>query len=119
MRYHTKKPDMNIKVFGEIYITNHPLYNSGTIFRIKDRGLVIIQQYFDSKTKHTYWGPLENWIANLIFVNKDFMKLFDKYASDGTYGYYATITMRHAMNWLKIKPIKKELWETVFDRTII
>lgn len=119
MRYHSKSPNHNFKVFGETFVVNHMLYNSGTLFQIKKKGLVIIQQYFNSEKKTTYWGPVDNWLANLVYCHKDFLLLFEKYASERVNGLYPTITIRHAMYWLKIKPIKKEVWETVFDRTII
>ena len=32
---------------------------------------------------------------------------------------YPTVTIRQIMSALKMKPLKKERWETVFDRRII
>ncbi len=119
MRYHAKKPSIVIHIYGEHYECNHLVYNSGTLFRIKDQGFVIIQQYFNTTTKQTYWSDLEDWIANAIYLHKDFMLLFKKYAKVRENGLYPTITVRHAMHWLKMKPIAKQPWETIFDRDLI
>jgi hypothetical protein len=119
MRYHIKKPSIVVHVYGETYSCNHPVYNIGTLFKIKDKGLVIIQQYFDSETKQTYWSKIEDWLANAIYLHKDFMLLFNQYSGVQANNLYPTITVRHAMHWLKMKPITKQSWETTFDRTLI
>lgn len=117
MRYHYKYPDIQIPTFGETYICNHPIYIAGTLFRNGSLGLILIQQRFEERK--TFWGPIDACLANDIYVHKDFRKLFHEYAGMQTDGYFPTITVRHAMHWLKMKPLKKERWETCFDRTII
>ena len=119
MRYHIKRPSIIVHIYGESYSCDHQVYNSGTLFRIKYEGLVLIQQYYDSNTKQTYWSDIEDWLANAIYLHKDFMLLFSEYAKPQINGLYPTITVRHAMHWLKMKPIPKQPWETTFDRILI
>lgn len=118
MKYHIEKPIFQSEVFGVTYRNNHPVYDYGTLFLFGKKGLVIIQQFIDSD-KRTYWGPVEPYLINAIFITKDFEKLFERYSSEKLDGSYPTITIRHALHWLKMKPPKKELWETYFDRSII
>ena len=107
MRYHSNKPKYVRRAYGKIVRTDHPVYNYGTCFQKDGKALFIIQQYFDQNTKNTYWGPVEAWITQLIFENEHFDKLFAKYAD--TIEQVSTISMRHALHFLKIKPPKKEI----------
>lgn len=45
-----------------------------------------------------------------------FKKYFDMRSGMATDGLYPTVTIRQIMWALKMKPIKRERWETVFDR---
>lgn len=119
MRYHIKKPSIVIHIYGENYSCNHPIFNLATLFRIGDKGILIIEQYFDHTNKTTYWSKIEDWVANAIYLHKDFNSLFEKYSGVKKDGLYPTITVRHAMHWLKMKPIPKKTWETAFDRVLI
>lgn len=119
MRYHATKPDIEVKIFGDSYYCDHPVYNIGTLYTLNKKGLVIIQQYFEKESKTTYWSCLEPWLSNDIYVCKDFKLLFEKYAGYEKNGLYPTITLRHALHWLKMKPPEKEIWETAFDRIVI
>ena len=118
MRYHLNQPPIQSRVFGEVYSCNHKVYDSGTLFLLDELGLVVIQQYIDDN-KHTFWGPVEPYLANLIYIQKEFKEMFDKYAGVCVDGLYPTISIRHALHYLKLKPPKKERWETCFDRVII
>jgi len=44
------------------------------------------------------------------------MQVFNARADKSYNGLYPTITVRQLMWALKIKPLKKERWETCFDR---
>lgn len=46
MRYHYKKPDIYLSMYGKLYICNHPVYDRCTLFTIGDKGLAVIQQRF-------------------------------------------------------------------------
>lgn len=54
MRYHYKKPDIYLSMYGKLYICNHPVYDRCTLFTIGDKGLAVIQQRFNPDTKTTY-----------------------------------------------------------------
>lgn len=116
MRYHYKKPAIYLSIYGEVYICNHPVYNRCTLYRMESRGLAVIQQRFDEETKKTWWGELSPWLTDDLYLNPNFKKFFDKRARECVNGLYPTVTVRQIMWALKMKPIKRERWETVFDR---
>lgn len=117
MRYHHEKPQIYKRIFGKTYVCNHPVYNRCTLYKIGDYGLAVIQQYYDSKTKKTEWKEVEAWIANELYIHPDFKKYFDKRSGlMDENGLYPTVTVRQIMWALRMKPIKRERWETVFDR---
>lgn len=116
MRYHYEKPTIYIQKYGETYICEHPAYNRCTLFRIGDKGLAIIQQRFDTKTKHTWWSEIDPWLPNDLYLHPGFKKFFDERAGVCTDGLYPTVTIRQIMWALKIKPLARARWETVFDR---
>lgn len=116
MRYHYKKPSMYVSMYGERYICNHPVYDSCTLYRIGDKGLAVIQQRFDEETKSTWWSEIDPWLTDVIYLNQRFKAFFDKRSGTCTDGLYPTVTIRQIMWALKMKPLPKERWETVFDR---
>ena len=116
MRYYTEKPDYYKPMFGRTYICNHPVYYRCTLFKIKDNGLAIIQQRFDKDTKQTRWMEIDPWLNNLLYLNEGFKEFFDKYSGLSNGGLYPTVTIRQIMWALKMKPLKREVWETVFDK---
>lgn len=116
MRHHYKKPSIYLSLYGKRYICNHPVYNRCTVFKIGNKGLAVIQQRFDSIHKHTYWSEIDSWLTDDIYLNPQFKDYFDKRAGECTSGLYPTVTIRQLMWALKMKPLKKERWETVFDR---
>ncbi len=117
MRYHYKKPTMPRTKFGRCYICDHPVYNSCTLFEISGKGLAVIQQRFDKETKSTWWGEIDQWLTAELYLHPQFKVYFDERAGTCTDdGLYPTVTVRQIMWALKMKPIKRERWETVFDR---
>lgn len=119
MRYHYAKPLISTPMYGETYICDHPVYNKCTLFKIDIKGLAIIQQRFDPETKTTYWSDIDSWLANDIYLHAKFKEYFYKYADEACNGLYPTVTVRKIMWSLRMKPIPKEKWETVFDRQCI
>lgn len=119
MRYHTCLNDQNtvsIATLGEPYVCDHPVYHYCTLYVSKDgRGLAVIQQY--RINYETVWGPIRKELVNKIFLTPGFGKYFDERARmpEGK-GLYPTVTVRQLMWALRMKPLKKERWETVFDR---
>lgn len=119
MRYHYTKPDVTVPVFGQLYICNHPVYDRCTLFLIEKKGLAIIQQRYDQNTKHTWWTEIDPDLANAIYTHAGFKDYFDKKASESVNDIYPTVTVRQIMWALKMKPIKRQPWETCFDYTPI
>ena len=116
MRYHYKKPAIYLSMYEHRYICDHPAYNACTLFEIDGKGLAVIQQRFDPSTKYTWWSNLDPWLTDDIYLHPKFKKLFDERAEKATDGLYPTVTVRQIMWSLRMKPIARERWETVFDR---
>ena len=116
MRYHYEKPDFYSAIYGEVYICDHPVYTRSTLFKIGDKGLSVIQQRYDRTTKHTWWTEIDAWVANDLYLHPKFKEFFDKRAGKCTDGLYPTVTVRQIMWALKLKPMARERWETVFDK---
>lgn len=116
MRYHHKKPKIYLSMYGEIYICNHPVYDRCTLYKIEDKGLAIIQQRFNPENKTTWWTELDAWLTDELYLHPKFKDFFDKRAGKCENGLYPTVTIRQIMWALKMKPIKRERWETCFDR---
>ena len=116
MRYHYDKPTIYLSMYGRTYKCEHPVYDRCTVFEIEGRGLAIIQQRFDEETKSTRWGELDPWLTDDIYLNLGFREYFNKRAGKCIGGLYPTVTVRQIMWALKMKPLPRERWETVFDR---
>lgn len=116
MRYHYERPTNYASRYGELYICSHPVYDRCTLFKIGNRGLAVIQQRFESTTKRTWWDALDPWLTDDLYLHPKFKEYFDKRASTATDGLYPTVTIRQIMWAFKMKPIKKQRWETCFDR---
>lgn len=116
MRYYYDKQKRYTKIYGKTYECNHLVYNRCTLYKIKDKGLAIIQQRYDDKNKHTYWTEIDKDLVDVIYLNAGFKAFFDKYAKKSQNGIYPTVTVRQTMYNLKMKPLKKYVWETGFDK---
>jgi hypothetical protein len=114
MRYHYVKPFISTHIYGEIYWCEHPVYDRCTLFMIENKGLAVIQQRFNPETKTTYWSEIDDCLANDIY--NGFLDYFNKRSGVCSNGLFPTVTVRQIMWALKIKPLDKERWETVFDR---
>lgn len=119
MRYHYEKPSIYLSMYGDTYICNHPVYNKCTLFKEENKGIAVIQQRYDNETKSTWWGEIDPWLTDVIYLNPGFKTLFDSRAGESINGVYPTITIRQIMWALKMKPLLKERWETCFDRKVI
>ncbi len=115
MKYHFDKPKIYLNMYGRRYICEHPVYDACTLFEIGDKGLAVIQQRFDSKTKSTFWTDIDPWLTDVIYLHPNFKRYFDRTAQKSTDGLYPTVTIRQIMWALKMKPLPKQRWETVFD----
>lgn len=116
MRYYYERPVEYTSEHGAVYICDHPVYSFCTLYKIGDRGLAVIQQHFDAERKVTWWGEIDGWLVDAIFNNEHFLAYFYERSDKVTDGLYPTVTVRQLMHALKMKPLKKDRWETVFDR---
>ena len=119
MRYHYEKPDIYLSMYGKVYECDHPVYNRCTLFEIGDKGLCVIQQRFESDHKRTWWGEIEPWLTDIIYLHPKFKEFFDERSGPCLDGLYPTVTIRQLMWGLKLKPLPRERWETCFDRRVI
>lgn len=103
-------------MYGELYECDHPVYDKCTLFKMGDKGLAIIQQRYDVETKSTWWGEIDPWFTDDLYLHKKFKDFFDKRSGECKDGLYPTVTIRQIMWALKMKPIPRERWETCFDR---
>ena len=78
--------------------------------------MAVIQQRYDAASKSTWWSELDPWLTDDIYLHPKFKEYFDKRAGKRTNDLYPTVTVRQIMWALKMKPLPKEQWETVFDR---
>jgi hypothetical protein len=116
MRYYYEKPSIYLSMYGNTYSCNHPSYNTCTLFEIGEKGLAVIQQRYDQETKYTWWTEIDPWLTDVLYLHPGFKKFFDKRSGMCTDGLYPTVTIRQIMWALKMKPLKRERWETCFDR---
>lgn len=116
MRYHYDKPSIYSSMYGETYICDHPVYSSCTLYKIKDRGLAVIQQRYNPETKSTYWTEIDPWLTDALYSSGGFLEFFKDRSGEARDGLYPTVTVRQMMWALKLKPLKRERWETCFDR---
>lgn len=118
MRAFYERPLIYTDDTGVTYACNHPVYDNGTLYSDGQNGLVVIQQRIDIQ-KHTRWGPIDPWLVDQIYYHQGFKELFDKYAAPPVNGLYPTMPVRQVMWTLRMKPMRREVWETSFDRPIL
>lgn len=121
MRYHDRtQPQEWTNYYGSVYRCNHPVYLVCTLYSENGKGLAVIQQRFNEKSRATFWGPIDPWLTDKIYLHDGFKEYFDSHAKrKNQNGEYPTVTVRQIMWALRMKPLKKERWETVFDRSTI
>ena len=119
MRYHHEKPDIYLSRYGKTYICDHPVYSRCTLYIIGDKGLAVIQQRYNPETKLTWWTEVDPWMTDSLYLHPGFKQFFDERSGKCSKGIYPTVTIRQMMWALKMKPLKRERWETYFDRRYI
>lgn len=116
MRYHHQPKALTRQHYGTVYFCSHPVYSRCTLYTIGNKGLAVIQQRYDPETKHTYWTEIDAELQDEIFLHPKFLLYFRLKAKTQANGLYPTATLRQLMWALRIKPLPKQRWETVFDR---
>lgn len=119
MRYHYVLPEVYTLICGQTYICNHPVYSRCTLYTIKKLGLAVIQQRIDEETKATTWTEIDPWLVDEIYMHSGFRRYFEQKAGEKENDLYPTVTVRQIMWALRMKPLEKERWETVFDRKTV
>lgn len=95
---------------------DHPVYSKCTLFEKDGLGLAVIQQRWNYISKISFWTEIDDWLISDIYYHKKFQEYFAKRARKPENGLYPTVTVRQLMWALKMKPLKRERWETCFDR---
>jgi hypothetical protein len=103
-------------MYGRRYCCDHLVYDCCTLFEIDGQGLAVIQQRFDEATKSTSWTEIDACLTDALYLHPKFKEYFDERSGACTDGLYPTVTIRQIMWALKMKPLPKQQWETVFDR---
>ena len=116
MRYHYEQPTIYLSMYGQIYICDHPVYNRCTLYKIGEKGLAVIQQRFDAEAKSTSWTEIDPQLTDDLYLHPGFKAFFEQRAGEAVNGLYPTVSIRQLMWALKMKPLKRERWETYFDR---
>ena len=83
---------------------------------IGEKGLAVIQQRYNKSDKSTIWTEIDPWLVDELYLNAGFKAIFDKFSGPADDYIYPTITVRQLMWRLRIKPIARKPWETVFDK---
>lgn len=116
MRYFYEAPLIWRSRYGERESCDHPVYDECTLYEIGDRGLAVIQQRFDPESKSTRWGGIDPCVVDDLYLRPGFKAYFDANAGPPEEGLWPTVTVRQLMWALRAKPIRRQRWETVFDR---
>lgn len=119
MRHHYEKPEFKRAEFGETYACDHPVYDNCTLFKIGEVGLAVIQQRYDKDSKVTWWNAIDGDLTSELYLHPDFYDYFVKMADRPIHGIYPTVTVRQIMWALRMKPLPKQPWETVFDHKFV
>lgn len=116
IRYYFIKPKIHLSLYGQQYYCNHPVYNSCTLYLMFGKGLAVIQQRYSATDKYTWWGEIDADLTDALYLHPDFKEYFNRHANKEQNGLYPTVTLRQIMWALRMKPLPKKPWETVFDR---
>ena len=119
MRYHYEPKMRYFNLYGATYSCNHPVYSQCTLYLIGSKGLAVIQQRYNPETKMTWWTQIDPWLTDDLYLQVGFREYFIKIAAEAKNGLYPTVTIRQIMWALKMKPLKRKPWETVFDKSPI
>lgn len=117
MRYHYKHPE-NWKVSRAVRyeMMDHPICHACTLYLIDGKGIGLIQQEYNVLDKSTHWGDIDEYLIDDIFGQPGFMDYFNRFATEADdNGFYPLIPVRKIMWALRMKPMRKEAWETTFD----
>lgn len=84
MRYYTEPSEEWTRYYGVTYRCNHPVYRTCTLYFENGKGLAVIQQRFNEKSRATFWGPIDPWLTDKIYLHKGFLEYFRENAKRKT-----------------------------------
>lgn len=87
MHYHYQKPTIYSTKYGITYTCNHPVYDTCTLYLIRDKGLAVIQQRYDESTKRAWWSEIYPWLTDTLYLHPKFKKFFEDRSGMCTDGY--------------------------------
>ena len=120
MRYFYSPPKIHFSLYGKTYECDHPVYSRCTLYLIDNLGLAVIQQRYREEDKSTYWTEIDGYLVDDLYMHKDFMNYFNRKAGPkNDKGLYPTVTIRQIMWAIRLKPLPRAPWETVFDKSPI
>ena len=101
---------MNVIIWSTINV----LYSKWVrkVWQLFNRGMT-------PSTKTTWWGEIDPWLTDSLYLHDKFLEFFNDRAGTPENGLYPTVTIRQIMWGMKMKPLKREQWETCFDRRSI
>ena len=116
MKYFYEEKRDDRKLSGIIYIhrAGSFLFSDGTLFLKDGKGLIVVRKYFDKVRKICYYGPISRGLANDIFTHERFCEVFADYAHKRGKDGYPFIDVRKFMWALRMKPLKKDIFEFFF-----
>ena len=112
MRYYTTKPRGALTTRKYLYECDHPLYSQCTLVRHGELGLAIVQKRYNRKLKIFWYGPIYSWLADEVQKQEGFAPYFAKNSAKCTDGLYPTVEIRRLMWALKMKPLRKDWYDS-------
>ena len=71
-----KKPSIYLSTYGSTYECDHPIYDRCTLFKMEKKELVVVRQRFDSTEKITWWGEIDPWLTDTLYLHPKFKEFF-------------------------------------------
>lgn len=110
--YYNTKTKYPRSKYAKTYNCKHPLYQTCTLFMNGDLGLAVVQKRFNESQRIFWWGAIDPWIADDMYISELFNTVFSRLARPADEnGFYPTVTVRKLMYALGMKPLKKAYWE--------
>ena len=91
-----------------VRMRSHPIVDSATLFQIGNKGILVVQEKWLSRSKARYWRFVDPALASDIYTHPKFADYFKKTATEED---YPIIQVRKLMWALRMKPLPKEFWE--------
>lgn len=98
-----------------LYKCDHYLYDACTLFTNGEKGIAVIQQRFNKRSKIYWWSSVDAELISDILANPYLEQYVENYGDKpNENGLYVTVELRKLMWALHMKRPQKEIWETHF-----